>query len=168
MDAVAAGISSPRRPEIQRKKRLHKRRRFEVYVAAGILVIAGCGLAVAFRGPLSHQIDLSVKRQPAPYASLYFTSPGTLPSDLLPNTKYPVSFTVANHDTDAKSFRYVVTLTSPGFHSETEVGLVPVPGSAAADQTVEVTPAGPCSPCKVVIALPSEKAMIYFNAGSPT
>lgn len=135
------------------------------YLAVGILVVVAGSLAALFSSALRHQVDISLKRQPAPYASLYFTSPATLPSDLPTDKSYPVSFTVANHDVDRRSFRYEVTLTSRSARN-TAVGRVAVPSQGTAETTVTVTPVQPCQPCKVVVALPTQHATIYFSAGS--
>jgi hypothetical protein len=129
-----------------------------------MLVVAAAIVVALFSGTLRHQIDLSVKRQPESYASLYFTSPGALPSDLPTEQSYPVAFTVANHDVQQRLFRYEITLTSPGDH-QTSVGTIDVPSEGTADTTVKVTPKRPCAPCKVVVALPTEHAAISFSAG---
>jgi hypothetical protein len=132
------------------------------YIAVGVLIVTVGILVAIYPGALSHQIAVSVKRQPTPYASLYFKSPGTLPSDLSTGTGYPLTFTVANHDVRERSFRYEVTLTSTSDH-ETVDGNIVVPGQGDADKTVAMTPVGTC-PCKMSVALPTQRAMIYFTA----
>lgn len=158
MDPLATAPTSPGGTDPGRRGRSWG------YLAVGIVVVVGA-LAAILSGAWVHQIDLSVKRQPAPYASLYFTSPGALPSDLPSGRSYPVAFTVGNNDVQPRTFRYQVTLTTPGGR-KTVVGQVAVPSGGSTPQTVDVTPTQACAPCQVMVALPTEHAAISFRAGS--
>ena len=162
MDALTAEVTPPKRGESE-KQRWH----WHPLTAAAVLVaaVAICAVVV-LSGPLRHQIVLSVRRQPTPYASLFFTSPGSLPSDLPVRADYPVTFTVANHDGRDRSFQFRVTLASRSHDDETTTGLVTVAGNGDTRETVNVRPLEPCDPCKVTVALPTEHALIYFTAGS--
>ncbi len=74
------------------------------------LLVAALGVpvaAIATHLPAARRIiTLATTHQPERFTELYFNAPQTLPTSVSINTKYEFSYTVANHEAAARTYRF--------------------------------------------------------------
>jgi hypothetical protein len=128
------------------------------------LCVTVVGLGFAYPREIRHQLAISFSRQPTPYTELYFTNPQTIPTFLSVSRPDSCSFTIANHEGRARTYSYVVTLSSSQGTSTVGSGTIGVEDGGAATRLVEVGPAKPGRAYTVTVKLLGRSETIHFSA----
>lgn len=128
------------------------------------LCVTVVGLAFAYPREIRHQLAISFSRQPTPYTEFYFTNPRALPTFLSVSRPDSFSFTIVNHEGRARTYSYVVTLSSSQGTSTVGSGTIGVEDGRATTRVVDVGPAKRGLAYTVTVKLLGRSETIHFTA----
>lgn len=131
--------------------------------AAGIAVLLGVAVSLLLPGG-RHQWAVSLIRQPSPYTALSFTRPTDLPQRIGRFQRVTLTFSVANHEGRAMTYRYVVSSASGQRTRHLAKAQAMVAGGGSWSVTIKVRPLCAASPCRVTVSLPGHPEVIDFLA----
>jgi hypothetical protein len=129
--------------------------------AAGVALLLG--VAVSLLLPAGRrQWAMSLVRQPSRYTALSFTRPADLPQRIGRLQRVTLTFTVANHEGHATTYRYVVSSASGRRTRHLAAAQAMVASGAAWSVTIKVRPRCAASPCRLTVSLPGHPEAIDF------
>jgi hypothetical protein len=132
------------------------RRWWPALVPAALLAIAVSLLVPAGR----HQWALALIRQPTPYTALSFNEASALPTAAVSGRPMTVSFTVANHEGNVVTYRYVVSQEADGKSQVIATASRAVNANRTWTVSAQVRPTCKSSPCRLTVSLPGHPETI--------
>ncbi len=121
-------------------------------------------LGTTYQTGIRQQLAIAFSSAPTAYSEFYFTNPPTLPVYLNVSRPDAFSFTIVNHEGRARTYSYVVTLTSSRGESTVGSGTIGVENGEAATRLVEVGPVERGRAYTVTVKLLGRSETIHFTA----
>lgn len=143
----------------------HVRRTWVRAIAAAACVAAIAAGVLYFRHA-AHWPVLSSTAQVAHYTELYFTDPGTLPTQLRERGPNLLSFTIFNHEGRPRVYRYVITLASRSGSSALGRGSISLAENTGVVTVVRLVPGGRHGPFRITVTIDDPRQTIYFTTRS--
>ena len=107
-----------------------------------------------------HQWALSLIRQPTPYTALFFNKASALPVSAVRDRPMALSFSIANHEGKAITYRYVVSQEAAGKSQVLAQASRGVNVNTTWSVSAQVTPSCRSSPCRLTVSLPGHPETI--------
>jgi hypothetical protein len=111
---------------------------------------------------IRHQWALSLFRQPTDYTALAFNNASALPATAVRDEPVSISFSIANHEGRAISYRYVLTETASGPPTTLQQSSRLVETGGTWTVATSVRPSCPGSRCRIQVSLPGHPETIDF------
>jgi len=148
-------------PTLTMSEKSVSRRRL-AFLCVGVLGLMF--LACSFWASRQGLLSLSGGKQQA-YSELYFTNDRQLPKQLEAGKQYQLSFAVANHEGDTKTYQYQVQLTQDGQTTKQPAQQLTVQSNQRALGVVFIKPSDVTRPVAVSVKLLPTGQTINYEVG---
>lgn len=115
---------------------------------------------------LGQAVRLATTHSPENYSELYFTNYAALSKSLETDVYYPISFTIANHESKTYTYTYRTKIIEPGFSWTSPTKTVTVADGRTAHEMTSIVAKRPGEQVELFVSVLNKNLTIHFKAQS--